>query len=134
MKTQMYGLIAIFAIFFGLTAAGVQAQSPSKVVVNIPFEFSAAKTTLKAGAYTISRTSADLLTLRSEDGKSTVILIAPVTNASTDPNAVERLVFSKSGEQYFLSQIWLTADSGRQVWKEKKGEKSDRIEIALRSK
>ena len=133
MKTQIYGLIAIFAIFFGLTAVGVRAQAPSKVVVNIPFEFSANKTTLKAGTYTIKRMSADYLSLRSDDGKS-VILNAPVTQTSTDPNAVERLVFNKAGEQYFLSQIWLTADAGRQIWTEKKGDKSDRIEIALRSK
>lgn len=133
MKTQIYRLIAIFAIFFGLTAVGAHAQAPSKVVVNIPFDFSANKTTLKAGTYTIKRMSADYLSLRSDDGKS-VVLNAPVTETSTDPNAVERLVFAKAGEQYFLSQIWLTADTGRQVWTNKKINKSERIEIALRSK
>ena len=51
---------------------------------------------------------------------------------SSDPNAVERLVFEKHGEQYALAQIWLTADTGRQVWTEKKSNQSERIEIALR--
>jgi hypothetical protein len=133
MKTQIYRLIAIFAIFFGIAAAGVRAQAPSKVVVNIPFDFSAGKTTLKAGTYTIKRMSANNLSFRSQDGES-VILNAPVTDTSTDPNAVERLVFGKAGDEYFLSQIWLTADSGRQIWTEKKADKSERIEIALRSK
>jgi hypothetical protein len=59
-------------------------------------------------------------------------LNAPVTHSSSDPNSVERLVFSKRGEQYLLSQIWLTADSGRQVWTDRKGEKLERIEVALR--
>jgi len=109
----------------------VHAQAPSKVEVNIPFEFSAGKTTLQPGRYTIKRMSANNVTLRSEDGKSNVILIAPVTQTSSDPNAVERLVFERYGEQFALSQIWLTADSGRQVLTDKKGARSERIEIAL---
>jgi len=51
---------------------------------------------------------------------------------SNDPNAVERLVFSKRDGQYFLSQIWLTADTGREIWTRKKGEKTEQIVIALR--
>jgi hypothetical protein len=36
-------------MFLGLAVASVQGQTPTKVEVNIPFEFSAGKTTLKAG-------------------------------------------------------------------------------------
>jgi len=133
MKKQIYRVIAVFGILLGMTVAGVRAQAPSKVEVNIPFEFSAGKTTLKPGKYTIKRMSGDNLTLRSEDGNSSVILNAPLTLTSSDPNAIERLVFYKSGEQYFLSQIWLTADTGREVWTKKKGGQSERIEIALRN-
>jgi len=122
-------MIAIFGMFLGLTMVNAQAQAPSKARVDIPFEFSAGKTTLHAGVYNVRRISADVVTLRSEDGKSTVILHAPVTQTSTDPNAVARLVFSKQGEEYFLSQIWLTADSGRRVWI---GHGAERVEIALK--
>ena len=72
-------MIAIFAVFFGLAVAGVQAQAPSKVEVDIPFEFSVGKTTLKPGIYTIKRLSANFLTLRCNGDESTVILNAPVT-------------------------------------------------------
>jgi|SRR5215216_6489944 len=132
MNNKTYRLIPILGIFLGFAVASVHAQAPSKVEVNIPFEFSAGKTTLQPGVYTIKRISGNNVTLRSEDGKSSVILNAPVTHSSTDPNAVERLVFQKHGEQYALSEIWLTADTGRQVWTDKKGDKSERIEIALR--
>ena len=131
MKNQTYRLVAILGIFLGFAVVSVHAQAPSKVEVNIPFEFSAGKTTLQPGRYTIKRMSANNVTLRSEDGKSNVILIAPVTQTSSDPNAVERLVFERYGEQFALSQIWLTADSGRQVLTDKKGARSERIEIAL---
>ena len=132
MKNQTYRLVAILGIFLVFAVASVHAQAPSKVEVNIPFEFSAGKTTLQPGVYSIKRMSGDNVIVRSEDGKSNVILNAPVTDTSSDANAVERLVFEKHGEQYALSQIWLTADTGRQVWTSGKNKKSERIEIALR--
>lgn len=129
MRNKIYRVIAIFGMFLGFAMVNAQGQTPSKVEVDIPFEFSAGKTTLPAGVYSIKRMSGELLRLRSEDGKSAVILNAPVTHTSIDANAKERLVFSKQGEQYFLSQIWLNADSGREVWI---GSKAERIEIALK--
>ena len=130
MKNKIYKVIAIFGMFFGFAAVNTHGQAPSKVTVEIPFEFAAGKTTLHAGVYSIKRMSGELVTLRSEDGKSAVTLNAPVTDSSSDPNAVERLVFSKQGARYYLSQIWLTADSGRQVWIGRG--KAERIEIALK--
>ena len=129
MRNKIYTAIAIFGMFLGFAMVNAQGQAPSKVQVEIPFEFSAGNIVLHAGVYSIMRLSGDLVTLRSEDGKSKVILRAPVSETSSDPNAIERLVFSKHGEQYFLSQIWLTADSGRQVWS---GREVERIEIALK--
>lgn len=132
MKNQIYRVIAIFAVVFGLAVAGVQAQAPSKVEVDIPFEFTAGKATLKPGVYTIKRLSGNNLMLRRSDGKA-MILNAPLTLTSSDPNAVERLVFSKSGEKYSLSQIWLTVDTGRQLFEEKSA-KPEHIELSLRIK
>lgn len=132
MKNQIYRVIAIFGMFFGLASAGVYAQTPSKVEVNIPFEFSAGKATLKPGVYSIRRMSGNLLELRNAENQAAVILNAPTTLSSTDPKAVERLVFKKYGDQYLLSQVWLTVDSGRQLFTERKAAKSERVEISLR--
>jgi len=131
MKYKIYRIVAIFSIFLGLAVAGVQAQAPSRVEVKIPFEFSAGKSTLKAGVYSIKRLSGNLVSLRNVDDKSSVILNAPVSLSSTDPNAVERLVFNKDGDRYALAQIWLTADSGRELLKKAKTENGERFEIAL---
>jgi hypothetical protein len=131
MKHQIFKLTAIFAILLGLAVTGVQAQAPSKVEVNIPFAFSAGKTTLQAGVYSIKRMSGNYLALRSVDGKSTVILNAPVNLTSLDDKA-ERLVFNKYGDQYYLSQIWLTVDTGRQLSVRKKAAQPEIVELSLR--
>jgi hypothetical protein len=134
MKQQIFKLTAIFAIFLGLAVIGVKAQAPSKVEVNIPFEFSAGKTTLQPGVYSIKRMSGNNMTLRSADGKSAVILNAPLNLTSTDPESVERLVFNKYGDQYYLSQIWLTADTGRELSVRKKAAKPEIVELSLRAR
>jgi hypothetical protein len=133
MKQQIFKLTAIFATFLGLAVTGVQAQASSKVEVNIPFEFSAGKTTLQPGVYTIKRMSGNYLTLRSAGGEA-VILNAPLNLTSSDPESVERLVFNKYGEQYYLSQIWLTADTGRELVVRKKTAKPEIVAISLRTR
>ncbi|HEU5460106.1 MAG TPA: hypothetical protein VFU83_06400 [Pyrinomonadaceae bacterium] len=132
MKNQIYRAIAIFAIFFGFALASVEAQTASRVEVQIPFEFTAGKTTLKPGVYTIKRMSGNLVTLKNKADKSSVILNAPVNLSSTESEPTERLVFNKYGDQYFLAQIWLSADSGRELLKEKKSGKPERLELSLR--
>ena len=134
MKHNLFKLTAIFAIFLGLAVVGVQAQAPSKVEVNIPFEFSAGTKTLQPGVYSIKRLSGNYLALRNADGKSAVILNAQINLTSTDPNSAERVVFKKYGEQYYLSQIWLTVDTGRELAVRKKAGKQDLVEISLRMK
>jgi hypothetical protein len=131
MKHNIFKLTAIFAIFLGLAVAGVQAQAPSKVEVNIPFEFSAGTKTLQPGVYSIKRLSGNYLTLRRVDGKSSVILNAPLNLTSPDDKG-ERLVFKRYGDEYFLSQIWLTTDTGRQLTVRQKPAQPEIVELSLR--
>lgn len=130
MRNQIYRAIAILNIFLGFSMASVQAQTPNRIEVKIPFEFSAGTTQLKPGVYTIKRISENLVTLKNVDDKSAAILNAPVNLGSTDIAATERLVFNRYGDRYFLAQIWLTADSGRELLR--KRELSARIELSLR--
>jgi len=126
MKNQIFKTTAILGLFFMLAIASVNAQTPSRIEVNIPFDFSVGKATLKAGGYSIKRTSATALSLRSADGKTTVLVNAPLTIGSRDSKAGERLVFNQYGNQYFLSQIWLTVDTGRQLFTESSEKKAAR--------
>ena len=130
MKQQIFKLTAIVAIFLGLAVTGVNAQAPSKVEVNIPFEFSAGPKTLHKGVYSIKRLSGNYLSLRSVDGKSSVILNAPLNLTALDDKG-ERLVFNKYGDEYFLSQIWLTTDTGRELSVRRKAAKPEIVEVSL---
>ena len=131
MKHQLLKLTAIFAIFLGLAVTGVHAQAPSKVEVNIPFEFSAGTKTLQPGVYSIKRLSGNYLTLRRVDGKSSVILNAPLNLTSPDDKG-ERLVLKRYGDEYFLSHIWLTTDTGRQLTVRQKPAQPEIVELSLR--
>ena len=147
MKNQIMRNTAILGLFFMLAIASVNAQTPSRVEVNIPFDFSAGKATLKAGTYSIKRTSGNLLAIRSADGKTTALVNAPLTIGSRDSKAGERLVFNQYGDQYFLSQVWLSVDTGRQLFTSgtetkvareyklaNKDAKPQRVEIAAHSR
>lgn len=140
MKNQITKISAMLSLLFVLAIASVSAQMPQSVQVNIPFDFAAGKATLKSGAYTIRRTSGNALTIKSADGK-TVLVNAPLAIGSRDYKAGARLVFNRYGDQYFLSQVWLSPDSGRQIFTSgaearaarelaKTNAKPERIEIA----
>ncbi len=133
MRNKIYSIVAVFGIVLGLAFATAHAQTPSKVEVDIPFEFSAGKKTLEAGVYTIKRMSGNLVRLQKTGGES-VILNAPVTRTANDSQGVERLVFNKYDEQYQLAEIWLTTDTGREVRTKSTPQKPERIEISLRTK
>lgn len=147
MKIQIIKNMAILGLFFMLAIASVNAQTPSRVEVNIPFDFSAGKATLKAGAYSIKRTSGNAVTIRSADGKTTALVNAPLTIGSRDSKTGERLVFNKYGDRYFLSQVWLTVDTGRQLFTSSEetkvarefklangNAKPERVDVALRTR
>lgn len=145
MKHQILKTIAILGLFFMLAMTSVSAQTTGKVEVKIPFDFTAGKATFKAGTYSIKRVSNNAVAIRSLDGKTTKLIDAPLAIGARDSKAGERLVFNQYGDQYFLSQVWVDADSGRQLFTsgaEKKAaqeyklahnnENPQRVEIAAR--
>lgn len=116
MKNQILRSIAIFGLFFMLAMTSVQAQTPSRVEVKIPFDFAIGKVQFKAGTYSFKKVTDNTLTVRDVNGKGTTLVDAPLTIGSRDYKAGARLVFNQYGNQYFLSQVWLSGDTGRQLF------------------
>ena len=116
MKNQVLRSIAIFGLFFMLAMTSVQAQTASRVEVKIPFDFAIGKVHFKAGTYSFKKVTDNTLTVRDVNGKGTTLVDAPLTIGSRHSKAGERLVFNKYGADYFLSQVWLSSETGRQLF------------------
>jgi hypothetical protein len=131
-KNKVSTIVAAVGLFLTL-AVSITAQTPSGAEVNVPFDFSAGKANLKAGTYIITRSTGNALKIRSTDGKTTVLVNAPLTIGSRDFKGGERLVFNRYGSDYFLTQVWMTADQGRQLLPSK-AETTAARELANRTK
>src|SRR5687768_4934743 len=113
MRKQLLKGLATFGVFLTLTVGSVQAQSGYTIKVDIPFDFTAGETSLRAGIYAIKLTSENVLLVRSIDGKKSVLVLA---RQATEPRSRQkpgRIIFNRYGDRYFLSQAWVRgADLG----------------------
>ena len=143
MKKTVTTIIAAVGLFLTMAVASMSAQTPTGAEVNITFDFSAGKASLKAGTYVIIRKSDSMLQIRHANEKRTILVNAPLTMGSRDYHAGERLVFNRYGDEYFLTQVWFTADQGKQLLPSnaetsaarelvKRNLKPERVEIAVR--
>src|SRR3569832_1140299 len=99
----------------GVLVVGAKAQTSSaqKVNANIPFTFSAGKTTMPAGKYTITvlNPSSDrkVLQIRSLDGRSSAMVLTTTNNGQASDNA--KLVYERDGDRYVFSSTQLAGDT-----------------------
>lgn len=111
MKYTTLKTLAIFGLFLMMAAASVHAQSANKIAANVPFDFSAGDTKLKAGEYTIRRDDMQMLVVTSADDKTRAFVLAPKAVRRTRSDVPEKLVFHRHGNQYFLSEVWISRAS-----------------------
>ena len=115
MKKQLFKL-AMFGVFLTLAVGSVQAQIGYDIKLNIPFDFTAGNSSLRAGVYGVQLISDNALLVRSIDGKQSVLLLA----RDTEPVGREkpaRIIFNRYGDRYFLSQAWVSGGNvGRQLY------------------
>jgi len=97
---------------FLLTAAGYSEQI---LKADVPFDFTVGKKSFPAGEYTVSRTSPQILSLRSTDGGVlAVFLTEPLISRNSKANA--KLRFETIGGQYALTEVWAEgASTGYQL-------------------
>jgi hypothetical protein len=118
--------LALFVASLFITA-GVWAQA---VKATVPFDFTINNTTVPAGTYIISSTSADVL--RISDQKHVHLLTTAIMDSSNSDKG-NVLVFHKYGNQYFLSEI-RSKDSSMNlrlpVWKTEKQARAAQTQVA----
>ena len=116
----MLASIVVLALATAIVG-GAQTRS-RQIKADIPFDFVVGERTLTAGNYavgTISTSSAEVIAVRSKDGRQRAIRL---TNAVKDNATTRRarLVFHRYGDTYFLAQVWASGSSeGREMLKSK---------------
>lgn len=120
--TMLLGIVVL--AFVTAVAANAQSvnsaakSSISRLVADIPFEFSVDYKTMPAGKYTLQTvsTASDALLIQSVDGKTSAL--RPSEAADRSQKIVPaRLVFHRYGERYFLAEVWNGDGFGRQLMK-----------------
>lgn len=114
MKRQFVTMIIAALVVAIASVTTVRAQNAGSVSVTIPFEFSVGTRTLPAGDYNVRRTlQGGSVVLRIQDNNSSLRVFLPNARpvGGSDIQAESKLVFSRYGNQYFLSQIWIAGRS-----------------------
>ena len=116
MKKQVITVMAVAMFFAALAVASVRSQDAGTISVNIPFDFAVSGKTLSAGQYYLQQSTNGVVTqIRRRDKTQGVYLPQTYPVQGSEIQAESKLVFNKYGNQYFLSQVWI---SGRAVGKE----------------
>ena len=128
---RFFNISLIVIVFAGVLAINVHAQT--KLIASIPFAFSAGKTTLPAGKYTITvlnpASDRKILQIRSVDGRSSAVVLTTGIIGNASENA--KLVFERYADRYVFAKAQMAGDEiTLATMKSKK--KSDMIAIVAK--
>jgi len=110
MKQKILTIAATLGILLGLSAVAA-AQTRNRIEANIRFDFIVGNKELKAGDYSVTRISQNTVSVRSADGKTSVIVLAPASLQQRRDGSHERLVFKQFGSTYLLTEVWTDRDA-----------------------
>ena len=97
--------IALFALVSFATVGFVSAQERA-VKADVPFDFTVGNKLVPAGAYTISAVWDNVIEIQNRDAH---VALLSRTNPDDKQSKNGKLVFTKYGDQYFLSEILCTS-------------------------
>lgn len=148
MTKKIYSMFAMLSLCLMLAVVSVQAQSGSKLTVNVPFDFSIGSQVLPAGEYQLKQLSDKSILVESADGRTRLIAQTPrmIQDGAHEGATQEKLVFNQYGDQYFLAQVFMIkggagrelnqSNAERQAAKEQNlasgGAKLKKVEVAAR--
>ncbi|HEY0724396.1 MAG TPA: hypothetical protein VGD41_10485 [Pyrinomonadaceae bacterium] len=114
MKATIIRLTVIMALALAF-AASAQAQNAQNFkTFSVPFSFNVGSKVLPAGQYKIT---ADNQTIRVQktDGKANAVVLSQRTRGTSHTANEPRLTFRRYGSEYYLSQVWLPDNLGREL-------------------
>ena len=115
MKKQFLMLSIVLVLIANTEGGSVNAQSLN-FTLDVPYAFSVADKELPAGRYTIKRSPLGLdnvLVIQSADSKISQQFRMKVFLSKESATENKKLIFTKYGDQRFLSQIWAISELGK---------------------
>ena len=109
LKPMLFAVITMLGA--ALTIVTAHAQSGSRVLANIPFDFSVGNTTLKAGSYTVEQLQSGIIAFSSEDEKEHQFALS-FPGDSDKQNQEPHIVFVRYGSEAFLKRVFLSSSDG----------------------
>jgi len=103
LKLMLFAVITVLGV--ALTIVPAHAQSGSRVLADISFDFSVGNTALKAGSYTVEQLQSGLLTFSSNDGKEHQFALT-IPGDSGNQSQEAHLVFTRYGNEAFLKRVF----------------------------
>lgn len=103
-----------FAVLMAMLGAALAvspavAQTGSRALVDVPFDFSLGTAALKAGTYTVSQQQPGVLLFSSKDDQARRFVLT-IQGDSTNRSQQPHLVFTRYGSETFLDRVFLSAD------------------------
>jgi hypothetical protein len=118
MKKRVYRSCLTFLVLTVLWAVPFLHAQSSPLICKVPFKFIVGQTSLPSGQYTVQPVSfgSPAIIIQKDDGRGNVITLTnpPQTGQAQDNKG--KLVFHKSGNRYFLFQIWHSSGAGRELF------------------
>ena len=102
-------LAALTVLGAALTNVPANAQSGSRALANIPFDFSVGNTTLKAGSYSVEQLQSGILALSSSDNKGDQFAMT-FPSDSDQQSQESHLVFIRYGSEVFLKRAFISGN------------------------
>jgi len=98
----------LFAAMLFCAAPGAAAQGPSRIVIDVPFEFIVNGKTLPAGKYSVTAVHPDsgyVLYIRKDGTNEGTVF---TTNAAVNKGAPNKiaLIFHHYGSDHYLAEVW----------------------------
>jgi len=102
-------LAALTVLGAALTIVPANAQSGSRALANIPFDFSVGNTTLKAGSYSVEQLQSGIIALSSSDNKEHQFAMT-FPSDSDQQSQESQLVFIRYGSEVFLKKVFISGN------------------------
>ena len=112
LRLTMTMVLGALALAF---AAAAQAQTAlNHKTFAVPFSFQVGDKVLPAGEYRITAEN-QTVRVQKTDGKANAITLTQRTRGANHNLSEPKLTFRRYGDQYYLTQVWLTDNLGREL-------------------